>query len=651
MNDNRHLFLAALMGATFVGCGDATPPSDDFSVAPGCNPIASTGDCLLPFPSDHYRVDDPAFSSGKRIRISPEALEFIGPAGSNDILSLHPVDGYSLGTQILALFPDGVDDSTLVGATGDFSRTTSKDSPTLLIEAATGRLVPHFAELDPRAVEDERRAFVIRPLERLESGTRYVVAIHSMKGKTGQVLAPPEGFRRLRDREGEATAALTDLAKRYEKDVFPVIETAGIARTSLNLAWDFTTVTEDVVTRDMLGIRNDVLGQLEMALPNLTVTKVTNDVDVHIQRRIDATIKVPAFLESDQPNALLHRDAQGRVARNGEFDVPVSIWIPRSVANWKAGDPPVRLLQYGHGFFGTREEAAGDFVNAFADELRMVVVAADWWGMSKADRSPIGDMIVTNPAMTAQFTDRVHQAMANFITLEEVAASNLAKLPEMQIPPTEAYAFSTPYYYGISLGGILGTTYMSLAPRIERGALSVCGADLSLMMFRSRAFLVFLLVIESIMPDKLDQQKFAALMQSSLDRIDPLTYAPHVLKLPYAGAPANRFISMQIGLGDPAIPNIASHLSARTLGLLHLQPAPRTIPLIETAPSPIQGSAITEFDFGISPFPGEIAIPPAQDNPVHEAVRRLNASKAQIDQFFQMNGSIVNTCNGACDPE
>jgi len=171
------------------------------------------------------------------------------------------------------------------------------------------------------------------------------------------------------------------------------------------------------------------------------------------------------------------------------------------------------------------------------------------------------------------------------------------------------------------------------------------------MMFRSRAFLVFLLVIESIMPDKLDQQKFAALMQSSLDRIDPLTYAPHVLKLPYSGAPANRFIAMQIGLGDPAIPNIASHLSARTLGLLHMQPAPRTIPLIETAPSPIQGSAITEFDFGISPLPGEIAIPPAQDNPVHEAVRRLEASKAQIDQFFQVNGSIVNTCNGACDPE
>jgi len=645
------LFLSAGLSVTTIGCGPDTAPNDDFSVSPGCNPIAAEGDCLLPFPSDYFRADDATFTSGKRIRISPEALEFIPAAGSNDLLALHPVDGYSLGTQILALFPRSVDDSPLIGATGDFSRTSTIDSPTLLIEANSGKLIPHFAELDPRAADDSRRAFLIRPLVRLEEKTRYVVVIHSLHDKTGVPLEPSEGFRRLRDGEGKTTLALTEIAKHYDDDIFPIIEKAGIDRKTLNLAWDFTTITEDVATRDMLAVRNDVIARLAMAPPNLTITKVTDDVDSHILRRIDGTMKVPAYLESDQPNALLHRDASGNVVPNGEFDVPFSVWIPRSVANWKSGDPPARLLQYGHGFFGTREEAAGDFVNVFADELEMVTVAAAWWGMSKDDRPPIGDTIVTNPARTPPFTDRVHQAMANFITLEELAATKLAQLPEMQVVPPEAFAFANPYFYGISLGGILGTTYMSLVPRIERGAVSVCGADFSLMMFRSRAFLVFLLVIASVMPDPLDQQKFAALMQSSLDRIDPLTYAPHVLKNPYPGAPANRFIAMQIGMGDPAIPNIASHLSARTMGLLHMQPAPRSIPMIETAMSPIQGSALTEFDFGINPLPGDVAMPPAQDNPVHEGVRRLGASKAQLDQFFQPNGSIVNTCDGACDPE
>ncbi len=651
MRRTFHAFSAAALSIIVTGCGPDAAPPDPFTFAPGCNPIAFEGDCLLPFPSDHFRVDDTTLPSGKRIRLSPESLAFIGPAGSNDMQALHPVDGYSLGSQILALFPGGVDDSPLTGATGDFSRTTTKESPTLLLEANTGKLIPHFAELDPRATEDDRRALLIRPLVRLEEKTRYVVVLHSLRDKTGAPLAPSEGFRRLRDGEGSKTPALADVTKHYDTDIFPIIEAAGINRSMLNLAWDFTTVTEDVIVRDMLDVRQDVLQHLSMAAPKVTIAKVTDNVDTYIQRRIDGTIKVPAYLESEQPNARLRRNAQGKVEPQGEFDVPFSVWIPRSVANWKAGDPPVRLMQYGHGFFGSREEAAGDFVNVFADELKMVVFAADWWGMAKEDRTPIGDTIVTNPALTAQFTDRVHQAMGNFISVEEWAATNLAQIPEMQMMPPEALAFSTPYFYGNSLGGILGTTYMSLVPRIERGALSVCGADFSLMMFRSRAFLVFLLVIAGVLPDPLDQQKFAALLQSSLDRIDPLTYAPHVLKSPFPGTPANRFIAMQIGMGDPAIPNIASHLSARTLGLLHLQPAPRPIWNMETAMSPVAGSALTEFDFGINPLPGDIAIPPAQDNPVHESVRRLGASKAQLDQFFQPNGTIVNTCNGACDPE
>jgi hypothetical protein len=108
---------------------------------------------------------------------------------------------------------------------------------------------------------------------------------------------------------------------------------------------------------------------------------------------------------------------------------------------------------------------------------------------------------------------------------------------------------------------------------------------------------------------------------------------------------------MQIGIGDAAVPNLASHLHARALGLSYLQPAPRVIAGLAMADAPFDGSAIVEFDFGVDPLPGIEAIPPTSDNEVHEGVRRLEVAKEQLDRFLQPGGSIEHTCDGVCDPE
>ena len=50
----------------------------------------------------------------------------------------------------------------------------------VILKADTGERVMHFAELDPRAFEEDRRALVIRPLTRLVNGARYIVAIRGL---------------------------------------------------------------------------------------------------------------------------------------------------------------------------------------------------------------------------------------------------------------------------------------------------------------------------------------------------------------------------------------------------------------------------------------------------------------------------------------
>lgn len=598
----------------------------------GCNPVASEHDCMLPYPSDFFRDAAGAVTLTDPAQLRGTEGEII------DFLALHPSDGFSSGTQILALFRQGIDDEPLVGATDDATLSLEDDSPTVVLNAHTGARVLHLAELDPRALSDDRRGLLIRPLERLEDGQRYVVAIRGLRDPSGQPLPAPLAFARVRDGD-YAHPALADLG-RYEADVFAPLAAAGVARSELQLAWDFTVRSRNNAIGDMLAVREQLIAYFESTPAHIEIISVSEQPQEHQYRRIEATVDVPLFMESPDPMAALRRDADGVVVSEGTVAVPFAVIIPTSVGTRALGAAPARLMQFGHGFFGGRDEIDG-VIDQLADERSFVVVAADWWGMSEQDRLEVVDTIVVEPARALVFTDRVHQAMANFMAVAYAASGPLATLDELQIDDDPTYDADTLYYYGISQGGILGGTYLALSPHIERGVLSVSGADLSLMMFRARPFVAFLLFIAQHLPDQLDQQKFALLSQTSFDRIDPWTYAPDV---------SPKHVLMQIGIGDDQVPNLASHAHARALGIPHLQPSPRSIAGLAASDGPLD-SAIVEFDFGVDPLPGATAVPPTSTNDVHEGVRRLEAAKEQLHRFFQPNGRVEHTCEGNCDPE
>jgi hypothetical protein len=160
-------------------------------------------------------------------------------------------------------------------------------------------------------------------------------------------------------------------------------------------------------------------------------------------------------------------------------------------------------------------------------------------------------------------------------------------------------------------------------------------------MFRARPFGMFLGTIAQTVPDALDQQKFAALLQVGFDRIDPLTYAPHILGSPYPGAPASRRVLVQYGLGDAQVPNVATELHARALGLVQQLPARREVPALPHQQGTLDGSALVQFDFQLpEPLPGTVADLPSQDNPVHEGVRRDTGGRDQVDRFLRPDGKV-----------
>ncbi len=647
----RSLGLACSLVVLGVSCGDeparkaAGPTVEVPPIPDGCNPLAADADCLLPYPSDFFRTDDPA-GGRKRVSIPGGAIPKTRDGLPLDFLSTHPADGFSVLPPILALFPGGVDPASLLFHTADVTRSLGGDATTVLLRADTGERILHFAELDPEADADARRALVIRPLVRLDNDARYVVAVRGLKDRAGAPVPPPAGFRALRDRASNLPAALGALAARYEIDVFAPLERAGVPRTELILAWDFTVRSEADATGDLLTIREDLRTRLDAAPPAITIKSIKQNPAPHIARLVEGTVQVPLYVNSTEPAAALRRDAAGKPVAEGTAEVPFSMIIPPSVT---AGGAPARLLQFGHGFFGDRGEIVDSFVPEFADRSRLVVFGTDWWGMSKADITPILTAISDQPAEAFRFADRVAQGMANAIVMARAAKGPLHDLVRAGGPAL--WETQNLYFYGISQGAILGGSYLAISPDVDRAVLSVGGCAFSFMMFRARPFYAFLAVLRSYIQSPLDLQKLTTLSQTTFDRFDPITFAPRALARPWPGARPDRRLLFQVGRGDTQVPNLAAELYTRALGIPQLGPTEREVPALPLATAPHDGSGLQYFFFGIDPLPDTIATPADDGNEVHEAVRRLAAGQAQIDRFLRPAGRIEQSCDGVCDPE
>ena len=178
---------------------EARPPLP--AVPEGCNPIAAEWDCLLPFPSDVFRVPDPQTVSGFRVEVPLSARPVHAFSGPIDLQALHPADGFSTIQQIIVALPYEVAAGELVTLDGDYAGSARGEGRTVLLNALTGAFVEHIAEQDPRSEDREHAGLILRPLVRLEDQTRYIVALRSLHAADGSVVPTPLA-RKPRSRRG-----------------------------------------------------------------------------------------------------------------------------------------------------------------------------------------------------------------------------------------------------------------------------------------------------------------------------------------------------------------------------------------------------------------------------------------------------------------
>ena len=629
----------------FAAC--APPDLAPLELPEGCQPLLNGADCLLPYPSDFFLVPDATMPSGARVALTGAARPRTDRGGIADPGAWRAADGASRLPMPTMFVSAQVSASSLPGYFDDPAASLTAQSNAVLIEAATGRFIPNFVDLDPRAASLDRQALVMHPLIGLEERTRYVVAFQRLKGPDGVLVAAPEGFRRLRDSRSHGDPLLEPLQQRFDKDVFPVLKAAGLARADLQLAWDFTTGSDTSISADMLRVRELTQAWLSTHVPAVVLTEQQDQPEADLWRRVRGTIEVPLFLESDQPGAGLHRGADGLIEQNGTMRVPFLGQVPLVLRD---APGPATALGYGHGAFSTRDEALSQNPRDIATYSRAVLFSIDWWGMSRADTASTLDAVSNRPSRALAFTDRVQQGMANHLVFSAAIAGPLRALPAFQdasgapLYPPEAARFM-----GISQGHILAGMLAAVHPGLTRIGLNAGGAGLSHALSRSRPLSDIFLLLD--LKDPLQRRAFESTLQPYFDRIDGAFWSRYVLREPLAGNTPRRIL-MQTGLGDPEVPNLAAFLHARLLGLKQLQPNLPAVYGLEPVPGPTTESAEVLYDMGVDlrEVYGQ-AQPYAQPNEVHEGARRITPALQQLGAFFGQRDELVNFCSGPCDPD
>jgi hypothetical protein len=676
-------------GSADAGCPKApTPPTDAAPLlGAACDPLVPSH-CGFPFPSNVYLVPDSTTKSGFKVAIPKEAMPVSAQVGALDPGVVADSDGFSPGQTILTQMPGATITGLPTQDTLAMSVTTT--SPTILLNADTGELVPHFSELDDEIGEGpSTQTFMIRPVVRLGDATHYIVAIRH--------LPPSPTFKALRDGTASCDPSVA-LRKTLYADIFAKLNAAGIDPSDLQIAWDYTTATQANNTQWLLHMRDDALAyatansisytlfppapagttpdpsspscnNLTVSTVNATETHAMSPNEIgsgncsqdgptpHIWRRLFGLMTVPIYTTSPNPAldadmtmpAGLNFGPDGMPAQNGLAQYEFEVSIP-TAATVTPGNP----LANGHGLLGHKTEGDSSYLPLIDDQGDFVSIAVDFVGFSADDNNVVTNMLGTDVTQFKNIVGRQHQGFINSLLAMRVI-KELATDPTTYFNGNPTIDPSKVYYRGDSQGGIMGTTYMAISTDVTQGVLGEPGSPYSLLLNRSADFGPFFVLMKIAFGTGANIQTTLGLLQMVWDRTEPDGYMPYIVSNMLPSTPAHNIL-IHDNIGDYQVTPLGAHVIARAVGAKNLSAVNREIYGIPDAPGPLTGPTIVEWSWGLEPAP-ETNIPPSNlctpdASPLcgdpHDQLRIQPSSIAQEVQFFH-TGAVVQTCGGGGD--
>lgn len=593
----------------------------------GCNPLTNPGiSCLLPFPSDffHSKTWDPT---------APPSLTLSNTSMPDDTAAI-PIDpvaggynsaeGFSPLGPILSYIP-GLD---ILGSSLPplwnipFSVTPGCNS--VLLRVSDGKPQLHWVELDHSGDDSGtqlyERTLLAWPAARLADGEEYIVAFRNLTDGEGMRITPSDGFSALLTGAPTANPALEALRPSYVA-IFAALEGAGWSKSSLTLAWKFTTNTQANMTARFLHMRDDAFARIAAGGGvKYHITGSTESPAANTSRRIHGSFSVPCYLPYNAIPALdskLNLDpATGLPTFFNMVDFDFEVVIPNSVA---AGGKPAKVLQYGHGLFGDHGEVEENYLATFGEEHGYVLAATDWIGLSEYDEATVVVMIAGGGGGFSDFRivpDRLHQGMLNALVLMKLITQSAFTRDPLVTYGGASVISTLPsdwHYTGNSQGGIMGSVYMAASTDVVRGLVGVGGGPYALLLPRSSDFSALFDLLKIRYPRSMDRMGILAIMQLLWDRMDPAGWAGYVSGTPppLPGTPSHRVVH-HYGLGDHQVTWLGAHAIAASMGAVMFESnvveGNETLagyfPFVKDTDVVTEGNVIVGFDFGfpVNPF-------------------------------------------------
>jgi hypothetical protein len=684
----RATALVAIAAAALM-IAAATSSAAELPTEPKCEFIASPGssECMLPFPDDYYTKPDGTSATGRRIDFRELATPTNAASQHIEVAPYNTGDGFSPGS-VIALKIPGIETAADVKAMkavpiNHLSRYTSANAPVVVIDTSTGQRWPIWVEIDS-TVKAEKANVEIHPAVNFTSGDRYIVALRNLKNAKKEHLQAPAGFRTYRDNLPSSEEKVNERRAHFE-EIFSQLETAGIARSSLYLAWDFTVASDENNTSRELSMRNEAFstlgdgnladGVVEGTSPTFAVTETTNEPNPgEIARRVKGTFVVPCFLfPSCAPGGTMLLNLEGKPIQDGAWTANFDCIIP--VAATTGAGESARPSLYGHGLFGSAGEVASGPQRSLSQAHDIVQCATDEIGMSETD-IPSVVQALQNLSSFPKITDRLQQGLLDELYLGRAMISssgfqtNAAFHQDGTLATPSVLNTSDLYYNGNSQGGIMGGALTAVSPDFTRASLGVPAMNYSVLLPRSVDFDTFASILYPNYPDEEARPLVFDMMQLLWDRGEPDGYAARMTTNPLPDTPAHQVL-MDIAFGDHQVTDYQADVEARTVGASAHRPVlykgrwPMTnvlwnVPTIHSYP--FTASAAYYWDIGpireSSPGSGKFigTEPPPHENlpnrtgeDPHGAPRAAAAEQKLVSDFF--NGAIQKSdnCNhGPC---
>jgi hypothetical protein len=617
--------LGVLGSALPPGAGAETLPPIDMSHAESCDFIAEPGNavCMEPFPDDYYTLPDASTPTGRIVDFKTEGM----PANQHGIhIEAEPYDlsdGFSPGSVILLKVPgiQTAEDVRVMKATpiNHIAKYTKHNAPVVVIDAETGQRWPIWVEIDSQA-QQANAVLEIHPAVNFTSGHRYIVALRNLKNARREKIEAPAAFRYYRDNVPSEQEQINARRPHFE-ELFSKLEAAGIQRSSLYLAWDFTVASDANNAGRELAMRNDAFAQLgdtnladgvvQGTSPSFAVTSVENEpFPGQIARRVKGTFEVPCFLfPSCEAGGRMMLDGEGHPIQNGTWTANFDCIIPLSVTTGPA--EAARPAVYGHGLLGSASEVAADPQRSLSENYKIVHCATDEIGLAESD-VPVVIEALQNVSAFPEIADRLQQGLLDELYLGRamISPSGFTTDPAFHQDGTLATGSvldrSHLYYNGNSQGGIMGGALTAVSPDFTRAELGVPAMNYAVLLPRSVDFIPFAGLFHESYPDEAAQPLVLDLMQMLWDRGEPDGYAERMTSDPLPDTPAHQVL-MNVALGDHQVTNYQADVEARTIGayahapILYKGRWPGTtvlwnVPHIRHYP--FQGSAVYYYDIG-----------------------------------------------------